>query len=265
MSRSPSKFLIIVILIVAFFVLINQKFLSGRLNLSFSLRYAGDITGSIFSKLSGFKKAATLFAAISHLKNKTIELEKRNYELLSQLSDLENIKSENAFFRKALNISKVINREYILANIYSWNLGPNGYAVLLNAGKFDGIKNGDVIISEEKILIGTVLETDDYSSKILAATDPKFRITAKILGSDTAGIASGALLAGMSFDLIFHEDTINEGDIVVSSGNDTFPPALIIGRVKQINLGDGQLFKEIIIDPAMKEIIIGRVIVLKNR
>lgn len=264
MSRSPFKFLITIILIVAFFIIINQKFFNGRLSLNFSLRFTNNITAYIFDKLSGFRKIATSFATISHLKNKIIELEKKNYELLSQLSDFENTKSENKFFRKALNIIKNIDREYVLANIYSWNLGPDGYTVLLNAGKFDGIGNGDIVISEEKILVGTVLEIGDYSSKILVATDPKFRVTAKILGSNTIGIASGALLAGMNFDLIFHEDIINEGDVVVSSGNDTFPPSLIIGKVKQIHLGGDQLFKEVIINPAMKEIIIGRVIILKR-
>lgn len=233
--------------------------------MNFSQRLIDNITAPIFSKLSGFKKVTASLAAISSLKTKVIDLENKNYELLSQLSNFENTKSENEFLRKVLNIAKNTDREYVLANIYSWNLGPDGYTVLLNTGKSDGIKNGDAVISEEKVLIGAVWEVGDHSSKILVATDPKFRITAKILGSNTVGIASGALLNEMSLDLIFHEDTVSEGDIVVSSGNDTFPPSLIIGRVKQINSGDGQLFKEVVIDPAMKKIIIGRVIVLKQR
>ena len=135
---------------------------------------------------------------------------------------------------------------------------------MLNKGGADGISEGDIIVSDDKVLIGTVLEVAKGFSKVLVITDPKFKVTARVLGSNTSGIANGDLINGMKFNLIIHDDQINEGDMVVSSGNDTFPASLMIGKVKNVSLGESQLFKEVQIEPAMKDIILGRVIVLKK-
>ena len=180
-------------------------------------------------------------------------------------ADLENLKSENAFLKKAFKISSDLGYDFEKASIYSWDLDSRGYNVLLNKGKADGISDGDIVISEDKVLIGTVYETADDFSRVLVITDPRFKVTARVLSSNTTGIANGALTQGMSFDLIIHNDEINEGDVVVSSGNDKFPPFLIIGKVDKVDIADNQLFKKVSIRPAMGDITLGSVVVLKKK
>ncbi len=264
MTHSPLKLLVVLILIFGLFIFFNKQFFHNKIYFTLTSRLGQDVAASVFSRFSGTRKILSSVRTISSLTNKNIELEKENLKLLSELAGLENIRSENEFLKKILKISNEVDRELKEASIYSWDFGPNGYTVLLNKGSNGGISEGDIVVSEQKVLIGTIKEVGKDSSKILVVTDPKLRVTAKILGSNTTGIATGALGGGMSFDLIVHDDQINEGDIVVSSGNDIFPPALVIGRVSKVSFSDAQLFQEVTIRPTMEDIVLGRVIILKR-
>lgn len=218
------------------------------------LESAGWRSGFFFRGLVGFKNI------VSENEN----LMKENLGLLSQLADYDDLKNENEFLRKALDISPRFSSKIAYANIYQFQLGLDGYNVLLNKGAGDGIVKGDVIVTEEGVLVGLIEETYDNFSRALVVSDTNFSVTAKIFNSDTVGIANGALSQGMYFDLIVQNDSVKEGDVVVSSGMDLIPPALIIGIVSHVETKDTDLFKKVKIKPAMGEVKIGRVLIIRN-
>ena len=156
-------------------------------------------------------------------------------------------------------------REITYAGIFNVNLTPGGYNVLLNKGSRDGISEGDIVVSAGNVLIGRVQKVMDNFSRVLFVYDPAFKITGKILGSDVAGIARGALRDGMYLDLIVQADEIKEGDTLISAGDDMFPPALVIGQVDHVELNETQLFKKVRIKPAIQDGQIGKVIVIKTK
>ena len=84
-----------------------------------------------------------------------------------------------------------------------------------------------------------------------------------MMGSGTAGIARGALNAGMYLDFVVQADEIKEEDVLISTGNDQFPPSLIIGSVDHVEANANQMFKNVRIHPAVKDIQLGRVLVIK--
>jgi len=211
-------------------------------------------SGSLFQGLIG------LGDAVSENENLT----KENLELLSRLADYEDLKNENEFLRKALDISPRFNGETVYANIYQFQLGLDGYDILLNKGASDGIAEGDIVITEEGILVGRIEKASNNFSRVLIVNDTNFSITAKVLNSDTIGIARGALDQGLYLDLIVQGDSIKEGDTVVSSGMDIIPPALIVGTVSHVETKKTDLFKKVRIKPAMGEVKIGRVLIIRK-
>ena len=263
MNKSPLKLLLILVFSLGLLIFINRQFFDNKISFNFLPRYGQESSAYIFKKLSIFKNIAASLGTISNLVNRNIELEKTNSDLLSKISKMEITNSETSFLKKAVGIKEDIKSDLKIGNIYAWSLGPNGYSVLLNKGEADSISIGDILISEEKVLIGTVEKVENNFSRILTVIDPGFRITAKVIGSDTIGIANGALNDGLSFNLIVQDDKIAEGDVVVSSGNDIFPDSLIIGKVSKVELTENQLFKKVLIEPAMKDIILGSVIIIK--
>ena len=215
---------------------------------------AGWRSGLFFRGLIGLRKVL--------LENESLKEE--NFDLLSRLADHEDLKHENEFLRKSLGIHRRFNGEVAYANIYQFQLGLDGYDVLLNKGAGDGITESDIIITEEGVLVGRIAKAYDNFSRVLVVKDTDFAVTAKVLNSDTAGIARGALAQGLYFDLIVQNDPIKESDVVVSSGMDLIPPGLVVGVVSYVETKDTDLFKKVKIRPAMGEIKIGRVLVIRN-
>ena len=254
-------FVLLFILVIAG-MLVDRYFFDRKVN-SFAAQAVRRPGSYLFSKA---ENAGFFFRRLIGFKDVIFEnenLKKENLGLLSRLADYEDLKNENDFLRKVLDISPRFNREVAYANIYQFQLGLDGYDVLLNKGAKDGIAEGDIIITEEGVLVGRIKKAYEYFSRALVVSDTDFSVTAKVLNSDTAGIARGALNQGLYFDLIVQSDLIKEGDMVVSSGMDLVPPGLIVGTVSHVETKDTDLFKKVKIKPAMGEVKIGRVLVIR--
>jgi len=263
MSHSPLKFFFVLFAIIASLIFIDRYFFDRKIN-NFGTVMMQRPASYLFSKLEG---AGFFFRGIigfGSIVSKNENLKKENFSLLSQLADYEDIKNENDFLRNALNISPRFNEKIVYANIYQFQLGSDGYDVLLNKGASDGIVEGDVIITETGVLIGRIKRAHDDFSLALVVNDTDFSVAVKILNSDTIGIAKGALNQGLYLDFVVQGDLIQEGDIVVSSGMDLTPPALIVGTVSHVETKVTDLFKKVKIKPAMGEMKIGRVLVIRK-
>lgn len=261
MKRPPLK-LIVVFLSAAFIVfLLGQYTPVGRLQTI--PRFAVNSLASLFGKFEAFNKFAGELRRFRSLANENSDLKQENLDLLSRLAKLDILEQENYFLRTALDIEQEIGRDVIYAHVFNVNLGPDGYNVLLNKGARDGVKKDDIVITEQKALVGVIEEVSGNFSRVLFVFDPEFKITARVLGSSTAGIATGAYREGMYLDLIAKEDEIKEGDVLISTGDDMFPSALIVGSVAHVEVNESQMFKKVRIDPAA-DARLGSVVVLKQ-
>ena len=181
--------------------------------------------------------------------------------LKAKIDDLEN---ENDFLRRTVRISQKFDNPVVYAGIFNLNFTPAGYNVLLNKGAQDGISEGDVVVTAEGVLVGKIEKVMQNFARVLFVSDPEFKVTAKVVSSGTSGIARGALNEGMYLDFVVQEDEIKEEDMLMSTGNDLFPPALIIGYVDHIEANATQMFKKVRIRPAIKDVQLGRVLVIKR-
>ncbi|OGM99270.1 MAG: rod shape-determining protein MreC [Candidatus Yanofskybacteria bacterium RIFCSPLOWO2_01_FULL_41_34] len=189
---------------------------------------------------------------------------KEDEELIVNLrAKIDNLEEENEFLRQAARITRKLKYPVVYGGIFNFNLAPTGYNVLLNKGSQDGISEGDIIVTTEGVLVGKIQIVMKNFSRVLFVSDPEFKITSKVLNSKTVGIARGSLNEGMYLDFIVQSDEIQEKDIIISTGNDFFPPALIIGFVDHIEDNSNQMFKKIRIRPAVKDVKLGKVLILQ--
>ena len=189
---------------------------------------------------------------------------KRNQELVFSLqAKIDNLENENDFLRRTARISQRFNYPIVYAGIFNINLTPNGYNVLLNKGVQDGISESDVVITAEGVLVGKIQKVMENFSRVLFISDPQFKITAKVINSGTTGIVRGALGEGLYLDFIVQEDEIKEEDMLISTGSDLFPPALVVGSVDYIETNATKMFKKVRIRPAIKVTQLSRVLVIK--
>lgn len=258
-SVKPIIFLTVILIGAVF---LNRYVLKFRM--SFYPKPMVSMISYFYIKLEGLGGIIDNIENFNHLARENEDLKNSQKLLVSFKAQVDQLQTENEFLRKAINISQKEKRQVVDASVFNVNLGSDGYNVLLNKGSDEGISEGDVVVTAEGVLVGKIEKTEPSFSKVLFIFDSKFKITARVIGSNTAGIARGAFNEGMYLELVAQDDEIKEGDSLVSSGDDMFPPALVIGRVENIKSNQNELFKKVRIRPTVKDIQIAKVLVIKK-
>ncbi|OGN01685.1 MAG: rod shape-determining protein MreC [Candidatus Yanofskybacteria bacterium RIFCSPLOWO2_02_FULL_43_10] len=217
----------------------------------------------LFIKAESFGGFMEKIKNFNRLASENDKLKQNQEAILGLKARVDDLEDENGFLRRSGRIAQKFDHPVVYAGIFNLNLAPAGYNVLLNKGAQDGVSVDDVVVTAEGILVGKIQKVMRNFSRVLFVSDPELKITAKTLNSGTTGIVRGALGEGMYFDFVIQEDEIKEGDVLISTGNDMFPPALVIGSVENIEVNATQIFKKIRIRPAIKDTQLGRVLVIK--
>ena len=219
----------------------------------------------LFSKTEIFAGFTEKIKNFNHLAGENDKLKKDQNLIIGLQAKIDSLENENDFLRRSARITEKLKNQVIYAGIFNLNLAPEGYNVLLNKGVRDGISEGDIVMTVEGVLVGKIQKVMDNFSRVLFVSDPEFKITVKVIGSVTSGITRGALSEGIYLDYIVQADEIKEGDTIVSTGNDDFATAMVVGSVDYVEISATQMFKKVRIHPAVKDVRLGRVLVVKMK
>ncbi len=190
------------------------------------------------------------------------DLKERITELESRVGILDSVQEQNTFLREALGLPGRSSLSFLDAGLFSVSWGVRGYEALLSEGANRGIASGQAVISAQGVLIGIVTDASPTNAHVRLAVDQRFEATARVLGGDATGVARGLGSEGMAFDLIVQGDEVEEGQAVVTTGTDQFPPGLVIGVIEHVESSATQLFKKVRIEPALDVSKSGRVLVV---
>lgn len=166
----------------------------------------------------------------------------KNQELLSRIARLEEMEEENRQLREALGLGLEKEFQMELANIVSKDISRD--SILVDKGEEDEIAEGNAVITPAKILVGRIGQVyKDFSEVILISSDES-SFEAKISGREVFGVARGKGSMKVSLELIPKEETVSEGDLVVSSSlGGVFPQGLLVGEIKGVKRSDVEPFQ----------------------
>lgn len=263
MKRLQAK-MVVILLVVIIGAIFLSKYVMGDKQFSYPKTFV-NLGSYLFSKTESLGSFIGKIENFNHLASENDKLKQNQKLVLSLQAKIDNLENENDFLRRAAGITKKLNYPIIYAGIFNLNLAPMGYNVLINKGAQDGISEGDIVTTAEGVLVGKIQDVMPNFSRVLFVSDPEFKVVGKILGFETSGIGRGALSDGMYLDFIIQADGIKEGDTLISVGNDQFPPALIVGIVDHIETSATQMFKKVRIHPAVKDVQLGKVLVIKMK
>jgi cell shape-determining protein MreC len=114
------------------------------------------------------------------------------------------------------------------------------------------------------ILLGIVKEVYAHHALVYLTTDPRLALNVKITEANVSGRTRGALDKGLWLELVTNQDEVKEGQAVITSGLDGLPSLLLVGRISNVQMKSGELFKTVRIDPEFGNLLLDHVFILKS-
>jgi rod shape-determining protein MreC len=140
--------------------------------------------------------------------------------------------------------------EYLVANVFAQDPSNLKEVIAIDRGKADGVREGMVVVTEGRSLVGRVTKAlDDYAWATLI-TDPNSAVSAMIQESRAQGVVAGSHSGRLSMEFVRQDAQVNEGDVVLTSGlGGTFPQGILIGRVTEVDRQAQELFQSVSVEP----------------
>jgi len=170
---------------------------------------------------------------------------------------LENQRLKSVLSFKQNSPYKVITAKVIGHSADNWSS-----VVIIDKGSYNGIRRGFAAISYLG-LIGRVIETTDFTSRIMLINDPNCGVSAIVQRSRQDGLVSGTLGRSLIMKYLPKESDINVSDTIITSGlTDTYPKGLLIGTVVNIGEEFSGLSRYAIVKPAVNLLALEEVLII---
>ena len=186
----------------------------------------------------------------------------QNAQLQSELAEsrrevmrLQAAKAENARLRNLFRLAREAQDEIAVARIVGSSYDSPRRLATLSAGSSDGIRVGMPVRAADG-LIGRVLETGRWASRVLMVSDGASSVPVRSLRDGTPAMAVGRGDGTIELrTLEVGENPFRRGDILVTSGvGGIFPPDVPVARVMRIE-GESAIARPLA-DPARVDLVI---------
>lgn len=155
--------------------------------------------------------------------------------------ELEKLKEENEFLRKALHFKDSTGVTLRGAEVLLYSVDIGKEYMIVNQGKESGIKEGDLAVDELGVLLGRIFEAGADFSKISLASNAGEVFEAEILPQGTITVAKGLGGRAFALELVRTDEPVRPGDFVVLRHAGF--PELLLGQVARVDKGGAAAFK----------------------
>ena len=112
-------------------------------------------------------------------------------------------------------------------------LGPSSgfeWVATIDAGSKDGIRAAMTVVAYNGLL-GRTVDVQAHTAKVLLIADPDFEVGGTIIGQSALGVAVGHGSQPMTYSLASTRSIVRKGDVLLTTGSDTYAPGIPIGTV----------------------------------
>lgn len=157
---------------------------------------------------------------------------------LQQLQNLLQVKEEHQ------------EDEYLAANVFAKDPSDLKEVVAIDRGKADGAREGMIVVTEGRSMVGLVTKALDDYAWVTLITDPNSAVSAMIQESRAQGVVVGSYSRRITMEFVDQKADVSEGDTVLTSGlGGTFPAGTVIGRVAEVEQQPQELFQRVTVEP----------------
>ena len=211
--------------------------------------------------LSPFQRAGAVvlnplgdfFSDVTHLgrTRKQIEkLEAENANLKIRLLNRKNADGQLEQLKDILDLAGTAGYKVVNAKVISHGSSQSfSQTLTIDSGSNAGIKKNMTVLSQFGIA-GVVKDVYPNSALIQLASDPSFKMGARIAGSQQIGILSGQGNRSATLQLLDNSTTVNIGDVLLargSSSNRPFVPGVPLGYVSRVDNSAGAIAQSAVV------------------
>ena len=185
------------------------------------------------------------FSDVTHLgrtRNQIEKLEAENANLKQRLINRKNADAQLKQLKRILDLAGTAGFKVVNAKVISNGSSQSfSQTVTIDSGANAGIKKNMTVLSQYGIA-GVVKDVYPSSALIQLASDPSFRIGARIAGSQQIGILTGRGTRSASLQLLDNSTTVKVGDVLLSRGsiaNRPYVPGVPLGYVSSVDNSAG--------------------------
>lgn len=190
-------------------------------------------------------------------------------DLLLKTSKIADLENENEILRKAMSLGLDKDFIMIMGDVVSKDIGQD--SMIINRGAKDGVSQGMVVITEEKLLIGKIIDVYQDSSRMALISNKEMIFNARLYRDendsreDIQGVVYGSGNLSLELKLIPKEKDIKEGDnlITVTAGG-VFPEGLLVGKIISIQSIDIEPFWKVKVQPAFDLGRLNKIFIIKD-
>jgi rod shape-determining protein MreC len=211
--------------------------------------------------LSPFQRAGAVilnplgdfFSDVTHLgrtRGQIEKLEAENANLKIKLLNRKNADGQLEQLKDILDLAGTAGYKVVNAKVISHGSSQSfSQTLTIDSGSNAGIKKNMTVLSQFGIA-GVVKDVYPNSALIQLASDPSFKMGARIAGSQQIGILSGQGNRSATLQLLDNSTTVNIGDVLLargSSSNRPFVPGVPLGYVSRVDNSAGAIAQSAVV------------------
>lgn len=234
----------IVLATVSAVIFVNGYFFDNFLQ-DFVYKIARRPSVFLTENLFDFSKFTRGFIRAGVIVDENLKLKEENNTLRGQLAELDGLKRENNFLRDELKVARRLDSPLLLVRIFNIQRNALASTALINKGANGGVKKKMPLIAAGNILVGIVEQVFENTSLVFLLDDPRIKISGRVQESRMLVETRGKLQNNLVLNLVTNSDEINESEMIITSGLDGLPEALLIAQVTKVESSTGALFKTV--------------------
>lgn len=157
------------------------------------------------------------------------------------------------------------NDTFLAGSVVSRDAGNLRSIVAIDRGRGDGVREGMIVVSEGRSLVGTVSKVFDSYAWVMLITDPKSAVSAIVQESRAEGVVAGNYDGALNMEFVGQGAAVKQGDFVITSGvGGGYPPGIVIGRVSTVQKTEQDLFQRVHVDHLASLSVLEHVLVLTS-
>ena len=195
-----------------------------------------------------FQGLGNIFANLTSDQETLSELKAENEKLQARNAELEESEQTAKRLQDLLNLQDSYSLQSTGARIISGSTDSWTSSVTINMGSAAGLTVGMPVMASNGV-IGQITECGATTSTVRLITDENSSVSAMIQSSRAQGMLVGSATGQLTLDMIATDQTVNVGDVVVTSGlGGVFPKGLPLGKVTNVESAPGSLYLEITVE-----------------